>query len=152
MNVVSLIFIGALFGLGLVVSEMTNPARIIGFLDFTGDFDPSLVFVMGGAVSVHALLFRVVRRRPSPLLGSTFSVPPNASIDIRLLAGSALFGVGWGLAGYCPGPALTGLVALELDTSVFVGTMLLGMFLFALQSRVPRPNQTVVASVREVSE
>lgn len=123
---------------------MTDPARIIGFLDFGGDFDPSLLFVMLGAVLVHSVTHRFVLRRPSPLWANSFSLPKSGSIDSRLVAGSALFGIGWGLAGYCPGPALTSVFTLSGPTLVFVASMLIGMLLFALQSRAPIEAGTLV--------
>lgn len=96
---------GALFGLGLAVSGMTDPLRILGFLDVTGAFDPSLLFVLGGAVATTGLLFRFVLRTPRPRLADRFHLSNSQRIDTRLLGGAALFGIGWGLAGYCPGPA-----------------------------------------------
>ena len=97
---------GLLFGLGLLISGMTRPDKVLGFLDLAGDWDASLAFVMGGAILVHAPLSRLILRRRSPLLDSIFHLPTRRDIDPRLLAGAALFGVGWGLSGYCPGPAL----------------------------------------------
>src|SRR5262245_1812051 len=110
---------------------MTNPAYVVGFLDVTGDFDPSLLFVMGGAFGVHAVLYRIVRRRASPLWARAFSVPQPGDVDVRLVLDAAIFGVGWGLTGYCPGPALTGFASLNPDTVVFVAAMVLGMTIFA---------------------
>lgn len=121
---------GALFGAGLVLAEMTKPERIIGFLDFAGDFDPSLLFVMMGAVLVHGVTYRLVRRRSSPLLSPSFSSPAPSKIDARLLIGSALFGIGWGIAGYCPGPALVSVLTFAAPALVFVLSMTAGMVAF----------------------
>ncbi|MBD9535129.1 YeeE/YedE family protein [Stenotrophomonas sp. STM01] len=120
---------GALFGLGLAVSGMTDPQRILGFLDVSGDFDPALLFVLGGAVLTTLVLFRFVLRRPAPVLAERFQIPALKQIDRPLLLGAALFGIGWGLAGYCPGPALVGLGVLSPEALWFVPAMLLGMYL-----------------------
>ncbi|MCL7713069.1 DUF6691 family protein [Stenotrophomonas mori] len=121
---------GALFGLGLAVSGMTDPQRILGFLDVAGDFDPSLLFVLGGAVGTTLLAFRVVLRRPAPLLAPGFQLSEVRRLDARLLGGAALFGIGWGLAGYCPGPALVGLGVRATEAGLFVPAMLAGMLLY----------------------
>jgi uncharacterized membrane protein YedE/YeeE len=118
---------GALFGLGLAVSGMTDPERVLGFLDVAGGFDPSLLFVLSGAVMTTALLFRLVLRRTTPVLASGFRLPSRTDIDARLLGGAALFGVGWGIAGYCPGPALAGLGAGSAEAVWFVPAMITGM-------------------------
>lgn len=120
---------GALFGLGLAVSGMTDPQRILGFLDVSGDFDPALLFVLGGAVLTTLVLFRFVLRRPAPVLAERFQIPALKQIDRPLLLGAALFGIGWGLAGYCPGPVLVGLGVLSPEALWFVPAMLLGMYL-----------------------
>lgn len=126
---------GALFGLGLAVSGMTDPQRILGFLDVFGDFNPTLLFVLGGAVTTTMLLFRFVLRRPSPVFAERFQVSDLRSIDRRLLVGAGLFGIGWGLAGYCPGPALVGLGVLSPEALWLVPAMLAGMLLHKLVSR-----------------
>lgn len=120
---------GALFGLGLAVSGMTDPQRILGFLDVSGDFDPALLFVLGGAVLTTLVLFRFVLRRPAPVLAARFQIPALKQIDRPLLLGAALFGIGWGLAGYCPGPALVGLGVLSPEALWFVPAMVVGMYL-----------------------
>jgi len=117
---------GIVFGLGLVVSQMVNPAKIVGFLDVTGKWDPTLLFVMGGALAVTIPGFRLVLRRSHPLFAGGFSLPTKKDLDRRLIAGAALFGVGWGLAGFCPGPAITALVTLILPVFVFFAAMLAG--------------------------
>lgn len=120
---------GVLFSVGLVISGMTQTAKVLGFLDFFGDWDPSLVFVMGGAVSVHLLAFRFLKR-PTPYFSDRYWIPTRREIDSSLILGAALFGIGWGLVGYCPGPAITSLVALEPKNWAFVVSMLLGMWAF----------------------
>ena len=101
---------GALFGLGLAVSGMANPTKVIGFLDVAGDWDPTLAFVMGGAILVAGPAFGLIFRRRRPVLADDFDLPAKKEVDARLLGGSALFGIGWGLSGFCPGPAVVALV------------------------------------------
>jgi uncharacterized membrane protein YedE/YeeE len=120
---------GLLFGLGLIISGMVNPAKVVGFLDLAGNWDPSLILVMGGGVTVTTATFWLVLRRQRPLFETKFYLPTKADLDGRLLSGAALFGIGWGLAGLCPGPALTGLATLEPSVVLFVGAMLIGMVL-----------------------
>jgi uncharacterized protein len=129
---------GIVFGLGIVISGMSNPAKVLNFLDIAGSWDPSLAFVMAGAVAVTAVGYRWALARPSPALGPRFYFPDATGIDRRLLAGAAMFGVGWGLSGYCPGPAVTALPLLNLSTWIFVAAMVLGMWLGrSLQAAVP---------------
>ncbi|MBL9095919.1 MAG: YeeE/YedE family protein [Alphaproteobacteria bacterium] len=118
---------GLLFGLGLVVSGMSDPAKVMNFLDLFGTWDPSLAFVMGGAVAVTFVGYRLVLARSRPLFDATFHVPTTRDIDPTLLAGAAIFGIGWGLAGFCPGPAFTALPLLAPGTLIFVPAMLIGM-------------------------
>lgn len=122
---------GLLFGAGLALSGMTDTAKVLGFLDLFGHWVPDLAFVMGGAVCVTLVSFRFVLKR-RPLLAPSFSLPTRTDLDPRLLAGAALFGVGWGVYGYCPGPALSALVYLDPATLVFVASMLVGMALAGL--------------------
>lgn len=121
---------GLLFGLGLTVSGMVNPAKVLGFLDIAGDWDPSLAFVMGGAIPVAALGYAVARRLRAPVCDANFVGPSKIGIDTRLLLGASLFGIGWGLAGYCPGPALASLGFGSTKVLLFVASMLAGMALF----------------------
>jgi len=123
---------GALFGLGLAMSGMTDPRRILGFLGVFGDFDPTLMFVLGRAVVTTTVLFRVVLQRGNPLLADGFQLSKLRQVDRRLLGGAAIFGVGWGLAGYCPGPALAGLGIASVEAMWFVPAMLGGMLLHRL--------------------
>lgn len=118
---------GFLFGAGLVVARMTDPAKVQGFLDFTGSWDPSLMFVMVGAIAVHLVLYRLIVRRRSPLFTATFQIPKRKDIDVRLIAGAALFGVGWGLSGVCPGPGLVDAGSGSAYALVFVIAMSLGI-------------------------
>lgn len=120
---------GALFGAGLVVSDMVNPARVLGFLDIAGDWDYSLALVMGAALLPSGLAYFLRRRMAAPLLEDTFRVPDNRRIDLPLVGGAILFGLGWGIAGFCPGPALVGLVTGATPVLVFVAAMLAGMLL-----------------------
>lgn len=120
---------GFLFGAGLAVSGMTNPAKVQGFLDLAGEWDPSLAFVMAGAVLSFAIGARLVQRRARPIAGASFPAPAERRIDLRLLSGAALFGIGWGLAGFCPGPAVANLGALRFEALVFVPAMIAGMWL-----------------------
>ncbi len=127
---------GVLFAAGLVVSGMAQPSKVIGFLDVSGAWDPSLAFVMAGAIGVHALAYRWIRRRAKPLFAAELAVPASQGIDARLLAGAALFGIGWGLGGFCPGPALVSLMSGAPKAVVFVAAMLAGMYVHRF---VPAP-------------
>ncbi|MFJ3044773.1 DUF6691 family protein [Herbaspirillum chlorophenolicum] len=121
---------GLLFGLGLMLSGMADPAKVLGFLDLAGNWDPSLAFVMIGAIGVGVFAFAVARRRKSSWLGLPMQLPTATGITPRLLAGSALFGIGWGVAGFCPGPALVALGMGEGKAIAFVLAMLAGMLVF----------------------
>lgn len=118
---------GILFGAGLALGGMTDPARVRGFLDLFGAWDPTLAFVMGGAVIVMAVAWRVVARMPQPWLAEAFHLPTRADLTPRLIGGAALFGVGWGIAGLCPGPGIAALVIEPMSAAVFVAAMLVGM-------------------------
>jgi len=119
---------GALFGAGLAISGMTNRFVVLGFLDLFGAFDPTLLFVLGGAVAVTAIAFRRVLKRPAPACGGGFHLPTADAVDTRLLLGAVIFGIGWGLAGFCPGPVLVGAAAGLRDAWIFVPAMLAGSF------------------------
>lgn len=131
-NIVALLC-GLVFGIGLAVSGMTDTAKVLGFLDLFGNWVPDLAFVMGGAVCFTLVAFRFVLKREQPLLTPAFSLPTSSAIDRRLLGGAAIFGIGWGVYGYCPGPAISALVYLDGKTVIFVFAMLIGM---ALANRV----------------
>ena len=122
---------GTLFGLGLAVSGMMNPAKVIGFLDVAGDWDPTLIFVMGGALLITVPAFRLILNRQRPILADGFALPTKSAPDARLLGGAALFGVGWGLSGFCPGPAVAALVTGLTPVFAFVAAMMAGMTLYA---------------------
>ncbi|HUN70008.1 MAG TPA: DUF6691 family protein [Burkholderiales bacterium] len=130
---------GFLFGIGLWLSGMANPKKVLGFLDIAGAWDASLMCVMGGAVAVTAVAFRLVLRRRAPLFEKRFYLPALQSIDVPLLAGAAIFGIGWGIGGYCPGPALTALSTLSAESMVFVAAMIAGGLLhrFAIPHQGP---------------
>lgn len=137
---------GLLFGLGLAMSGMLDPARVLGFLDFAGVWDPSLAFVLGGAVFVSMAGTRLAGRMRKPALAERFDIPASRRIDGRLIGGSAMFGVGWGLAGFCPGPALAA-VSLGIPTALaFVAAMLVGMWCFGIMNRSVRTNGANAAS------
>ena len=126
---------GLVFGLGLIVSGMANPAKVLGFLDLAGPWDPSLIFVMAGAIGIGLVAFRLARNRTVSLLGAPMRLPQARHIDRRLLIGSTLFGLGWGIAGFCPGPGLVAFGMGEIKAAVFVVAMLVGMGLFELLER-----------------
>jgi len=126
---------GLIFGLGLIVSGMADPAKVLGFLDLAGAWDPSLALVMAGAIAVGSLAFFFAGRRQNSWLGLVMRLPNARQIDHRLLLGSALFGIGWGVAGFCPGPALVALGMGELKALAFVAAMLAGMGLFEVLER-----------------
>ena len=140
MPLIAALLSGLVFGLGLIVSGMANPAKVLGFLDLAGPWDPSLAFVMGGAITVGLVAFAIARRRATSFLGVEMRLPMARQIDRRLLGGSVLFGIGWGIAGFCPGPALVALGAGEVKAIVFVVAMLAGMGLFELIERHSRVN------------
>lgn len=131
---------GLLFGLGLGYSQMIDPEKVIGFLDLFGAWDPTLAFVMGGAVAVTLVTFRFILKRPHPILGSKFYVPTRQDIDRPLVIGSALFGIGWGLGGYCPGPAIAALVLGSANPVLFLVAMIAGSLTYKwLSDRAPLP-------------
>lgn len=123
------LLVGLVFGAGLALSDMVNPARVLAFLDVAGAWDPALAFVMGGALIPSAIGYALVRRMQRPLLADEFRIPQNRVVEPQLLAGAAIFGIGWGLVGLCPGPALAGLAFGKWQLWLFVGAMLAGMIL-----------------------
>ncbi len=126
---------GTLFGAGLALGGMTNPARVRGFLDLFGDWDPTLAFVMGGAVIVMAIAWRFQPRMAHPLFAEKFALPDRTDLTAKLLGGSALFGIGWGVAGLCPGPGIAALVIEPASAAIFVVAMLAGMLLVRFTER-----------------
>ncbi len=130
---------GLIFGTGLILSGMTDPGKVLGFLDLFGAWDPSLAFVMGGAIVIGVFAFAVARRRTTSFFGGAMRLPTARQVDRRLIAGSLAFGAGWGLAGFCPGPALVSLGAGEIKAAVFVLAMLAGMAVFEVAERLKSP-------------
>lgn len=142
MVVLASLLAGLVFGLGLIVSGMANPAKVFGFVDLAGTWDPSLAFVMGDAIAVGVVAFAVTGRHTTSLLGAEMRLPSARHIDRRLVAGSVLFGIGWGIAGFCPGPGLVSLGMGKVKALVFVVAMLAGMGVFELferHKRLPMP-------------
>ena len=127
-NIFSLIS-GVLFGFGLAISSMINPAKIVGFLDITGNWDPSLAFVMGGAVFVTAVTFRIILNRPTPMFANKFELPSKVNLDGKLIFGAAIFGIGWAVSGLCPGPAISSIIFLDENLLIFISALLLGSFI-----------------------
>lgn len=152
MNSQSLIALvaGTLFGAGLVVGGMTDPGKVLGFLDLAGQWDPSLAFVMGGAICITLPVFQLMKRRSRPLLDTRFHLPTRTDLDPALLGGAALFGIGWGIAGLCPGPAIANLVHGTPQALAFVVAMVLGMWLrdrvAAISARRARSPERPVAA------
>jgi uncharacterized membrane protein YedE/YeeE len=135
MLVIASLLAGLVFGLGLIVSGMANPAKVLGFLNLAGPWDPSLALVMVGAIAVGLVAFHVARKRTTSLLGAAMELPISRQIDRRLVLGSVLFGVGWGIVGFCPGPAIVALGMGQAKAVVFVVAMLFGMGIFELFER-----------------
>lgn len=119
---------GILFGAGLALSRMINPNKVLNFLDVAGRWDPSLLFVMIGALSVALIAFRFILKRPAPLWSDSFQLPRKTSIDPQLILGAAIFGIGWGMSGYCPGPSVTGLSLFSQESAVMVAAIYFGFF------------------------
>jgi uncharacterized membrane protein YedE/YeeE len=145
MPILASLLTGLVFGLGLIVSGMADPAKVLGFLDLAGAWDPSLAFVMAGAIGVGLPAFALARRRTTSWLGAEMKLLDARRVDRRLIAGSTLFGIGWGIAGFCPGPALVALGLGQAKALVFVFAMLLGMGLFELLERRARSAATAAA-------
>jgi hypothetical protein len=139
MFVVMSLVAGILFGIGLTLSDMINPQRVLGFLDVAGAWDPTLAFVMGGALLVTFPAFHFVKKFGKPVCALQFQIPTNNVIDRKLVVGAALFGVGWGLVGFCPGPALAALVTLQTDVFIFGASLVAGMLLFQLWDARSKP-------------
>ena len=123
------LFCGIIFGIGLVISQMINPAKVLGFLNLFGEWDPSLAFVMIGALIVSSPLFHLFKNKEKPIFSTSFSISENKEIDKRLIFGSILFGAGWGLAGLCPGPAISSIALLNISSGTFVFSMFIGFFI-----------------------
>lgn len=145
MRLIICYFIGLIFGVGISISGMANPAKVTNFFDIAGAWDPSLAFVMGGALAVTFAGFRYVLKRPSPLLGQGFHLPTRQDLDLPLIGGSAVFGIGWGIAGFCPGGALPALGTGERDVFVFVAAMIVGILATKRFQKMQRGRQTATA-------
>ena len=128
MRLISTYLIGLVFGIGISISGMANPAKVLNFFDVAGSWDPSLILVMGGALVVTFIGYRVVLRRPAPLIDARFHLPEDRHIDVRLLGGAAVFGVGWGIAGFCPGGALPALGTGRIEVFAFMAALIAGIF------------------------
>lgn len=139
--------IGLLFGWGLLISGMTDPGKVLGFLDLAGAWDPSLAFVMGGGVLVGLVGFALAKKRTTSFLGSAMHLPTSRDIDRRLVLGSLIFGAGWGLAGFCPGPGIVAMGAGESKAALFVVAMIAGMWAFELLNRKPKATAATDAGV-----
>ncbi|MBJ7554075.1 DUF6691 family protein [Marinomonas spartinae] len=135
MMILITLFCGILFGVGLALSQMTNPAVVLGFLDIFGNWNPSLIFVMGSAIVVGVISYAIKNGRQAPWLAKNWSVPTHTHIDAKLVIGSALFGIGWGLSGYCPGPGLTALVNNPQEGFYFIGAVIIGSGIFYIQNK-----------------
>ena len=123
------LIVGLLFGMGLTLAGMVNPARVLGFLDVAGAWDPTLAFVLGGALAPSAVAYAISRRMKRPVMADEFCIPANRGLEGRLIGGAALFGIGWGLVGLCPGPAIADLAFGRWEISLFVGALVVGMSL-----------------------
>ncbi len=146
MRTIVALFCGAIFGAGLTVSDMINPQRVLNFLDFAGTWDPTLMFVMGGALITTAFGYRAVFQARMPLMGDKFNLPIAQSIDWRLVGGAGLFGIGWGLAGVCPGPAVVDLATMRPEVFAFVGAMLIGMLVAGSLQRTATTGMSIPQS------
>ena len=129
MNKLVALFCGTIFGIGLVISQMVNPAKVLGFLNVFGEWDPSLAFVMIGALIISSPLFHLFKNKEKPIFSTSFSISENKEIDKRLIFGSILFGAGWGLAGLCPGPAISSIALLNISSVTFVFSMFVGFYI-----------------------
>jgi uncharacterized membrane protein YedE/YeeE len=145
MKIFMALLAGLLFGLGLILSGMTDPSKVLGFLDLAGNWDPSLAFVMGGALLVGSLTFPFIAKRPKSILGDAMRLPTATRIDRRLVLGGLTFGVGWGLAGYCPGPALASIAQGGAKPLLFFIAMLAGMALFEVLERMKNRSANTLA-------
>ena len=129
MNKLVALFCGTIFGIGLVISQMINPAKVLGFLNVFGEWDPSLAFVMIGALIISSPLFHLFKNKEKPIFSTSFSISENKKIDKRLIFGSILFGAGWGVAGLCPGPAISSIALLNISSVTFVFSMFIGFYI-----------------------
>tara|TARA_Y100000310_G_C20406699_1_gene679998 strand:- start:201 stop:623 length:423 start_codon:yes stop_codon:yes gene_type:complete len=136
--IIASLLCGLLFGLGLLISGMSNPARVLNFLDLSANWDATLAFVMGGAILVAAPGMYWVRKRNKPMFANKFDIPTSKTIDAKLILGSAAFGIGWGISGFCPGPAVVAIASFQTDVLLFVAAMIAGMLLHYMLSLKPK--------------
>ena len=136
MRLISVYFVGLIFGVGISISGMANPAKVLNFFDLAGTWDPSLAFVMGGALIVTFIGYRVVLKQPAPILGARFHLPSDQALDLPLVGGSALFGLGWGIAGFCPGAAIPALGTGRWEVALFLVAVVAGFYVRRLLSPV----------------
>jgi uncharacterized membrane protein YedE/YeeE len=146
-QVLSAFAVGLLFGIGLITSQLVNPAKVLAFLDIFGAWDASLILVMGSGLIVTTIGYRLVFAMPKPVLDSKFFLPTRNDIDYRLITGSILFGVGWGTAGFCPGPAITSIGFGEPKAILFVAAMIVGMWIFNVTEKKNQPDQPSAATI-----
>lgn len=131
-NSIVALLVGFIFAIGLGVAGMTQPAKVVGFLDIFGSWDPSLMFVMAGAIAVHFITYKLIRKRTKPVFDIKWHVPTSKEVTPTLMVGAFLFGIGWGLGGLCPGPAITALASFEVRPFIFILSMIIGMYLYRL--------------------
>jgi uncharacterized membrane protein YedE/YeeE len=144
MRLISTYLIGLVFGVGISISGMANPAKVLNFFDVAGTWDPSLAFVMGGALVVTFIGYRIVLKRPAPLLHDAFQLPTRRDLDMPLIGGSALFGIGWGIAGFCPGGALPALGTGRFEVLAFVAALVIGIFAANAVRTIRRPREVAL--------
>jgi uncharacterized membrane protein YedE/YeeE len=148
MQILLAVISGAVFGAGLAISGMINPAKVLNFFDIAGSWDPSLIFVMAGALAVSLPGYWLARRRPAPVFSQRYFLPAKSDIDLRLIGGAALFGLGWGLSGLCPGPAIASLTTLSVTPLIFLAAMAAGMMTVRLRLPAPRDPKSLPDSAR----
>jgi len=149
MRLISSYLIGLLFGTGILVAGMANPAKVLNFFDIAGSWDPSLAFVMGGALTVTAIGYRVVLKGAGPWLAGRFELPTNTRLDARLIGGAAVFGIGWGIAGFCPGGALPALGTGRIEVAIFVAAVIVGIALVRIWRRNPPAVEKALSPARD---
>jgi uncharacterized membrane protein YedE/YeeE len=148
MQILAALISGVVFGAGLAISGMINPAKVLNFFDIAGSWDPSLIFVMAAALAVSLPGYWLARRRPGPMFSPRYFLPTKSDIDARLIGGAALFGLGWGLSGFCPGPAIASLTTLSVEPLIFLAAMAAGMMVVGLRLFAPRDPKGLADSAR----
>jgi uncharacterized protein len=148
MQILLALISGVVFGAGLAISGMINPAKVLNFFDIAGSWDPSLAFVMAGALAISLPGYWLARRRPAPICSPRYFLPTKSEIDLRLIGGAALFGLGWGLSGFCPGPAIASLTTLSVTPVIFLAAMAVGMMAVRFRLPAPRDPKSLADSAR----